>query len=61
MLHIVNKSPLDRNALDSALRMAKAGSTILLIEDGIYAVTKGNKPKARSGSHENRYCQRPVA
>ena len=43
MLHIVNKSPLDRNALDSALRMAKAGSTILLIEDGIYAVTKGNK------------------
>jgi len=43
MLHIVNKSPLDRNALDSALRMAKPGSTILLIEDAIYAVTKGNK------------------
>lgn len=46
MLHIVNKSPLDRNALDSALRMAKPGSTILLIEDGVYAVTKGNKVEA---------------
>jgi len=43
MLHIVNKSPLDRTALDSALRMAKPGSTILLIEDGVYGVTKGNK------------------
>ncbi|MDO8892493.1 MAG: sulfurtransferase complex subunit TusB [Sulfurimicrobium sp.] len=43
MLHIVNKSPLERNALDSALRMIKPGSTILLIEDAVYAVTKGNK------------------
>jgi len=42
MLHIVNKSPLERNSLDSAMRMAKPGSTILLIEDGVYAVTKGN-------------------
>ncbi|MDP1898608.1 MAG: DsrH/TusB family sulfur metabolism protein, partial [Sulfurimicrobium sp.] len=39
MLHIVNKSPLERNALDSALRMIKPGSTILLIEDAVYAVT----------------------
>lgn len=43
MLHIVNKSPLERNALDSALRMVKPGSTILLIEDAVFAVTKGNK------------------
>ncbi|MFH2210891.1 MAG: sulfurtransferase complex subunit TusB [Pseudomonadota bacterium] len=43
MLHIVNKSPLERNALESALRMVKPGSTILLIEDAVYAVTKGNK------------------
>ena len=47
MLHIVNKSPLDRNALESALRMAKPGSTILLIEDGIYAVTKGNNAEGK--------------
>ena len=43
MLHIVNKSPLEKNALDSCLTHAQAGSTILLIEDGVYAVTKGNK------------------
>lgn len=37
MLHIVNKSPFDRNALDSCLRLAASGSAILLIEDGVYA------------------------
>jgi|SRR5574340_608360 tRNA 2-thiouridine synthesizing protein B len=42
MLHIVNKSPSERNALDSCLRMAKKGSTILLIEDAVYGATKGN-------------------
>lgn len=41
MLHTVNKSPLDRNALDSCLAHAKKGSAILLIEDGVYAVMKG--------------------
>ena len=37
MLHIVNKSPFERAALDSCLRLAKTGSSILLIEDGVYA------------------------
>lgn len=37
MLHIVNKSPFDRNALDSCLRLAADGSSVLLIEDGVYA------------------------
>ena len=36
-LHIINKSPSERNALDSCLRMAKPGHSILLIEDGVYA------------------------
>lgn len=40
VLHIVNKSPFDRNALDSCLRLARADSAILLIEDGIYAAQK---------------------
>ena len=40
VLHIVNKSPFDRNALDTCLRLAKADSAIVLIEDGIYAVQK---------------------
>jgi tRNA 2-thiouridine synthesizing protein B len=42
VLHIVNKSPFDRNSLDSCLRLAKADSAILLIEDGIYAVQKNS-------------------
>jgi tRNA 2-thiouridine synthesizing protein B len=36
-LHIVNKSPTDRNSLDTCLRLAKPGSSVLLIEDGVYA------------------------
>ena len=37
MLHIVNKSPSERPALASCLRLAMAGSSVLLIEDGVYA------------------------
>lgn len=37
MLHLINKSPFDRNALDSCLRLATAGSSVLLLEDGVYA------------------------
>lgn len=41
MLHTVNKSPFERNSLDACLRLAKSGSSVLLIEDGVYAATKG--------------------
>jgi len=37
MLHLINKSPFDRNALDSCLRLAQNGSSVLLLEDGVYA------------------------
>ncbi len=37
MLHLINKSPFERTALDSCLRLAKPGDSILLIEDGVYA------------------------
>jgi tRNA 2-thiouridine synthesizing protein B len=37
MLHLINKSPSERNSLDSCLRLAKTGGSILLIEDGVYA------------------------
>lgn len=43
MLHTVNKSPFERNSLDSCLGHAKDGSAVLLIEDGIYAAIKGSK------------------
>lgn len=42
MLHIVNKSPFERNALDSCLRFGRDGSAVLLIEDGVYAATRSN-------------------
>jgi tRNA 2-thiouridine synthesizing protein B len=40
MLHTVNKSPLDRTALKSCIRLAAKGSAVLLIEDGIYGAIK---------------------
>ena len=46
MLHIINKSPLSNGSLDSCLRVAESGS-ILLIEDAVYAATKGNALEAR--------------
>ena len=41
MLHIVNKSPYERNSLESCLRLANKGSAVLLIEDGVYGAVKG--------------------
>lgn len=46
MLHIVNKSPFERNTLDAVLRIAQSGS-LLLIEDGVYAATRGGAAEAR--------------
>jgi len=43
MLHTVNKSPFQANALESCLRFAKAGQSVLLFEDGIYAALKGTR------------------
>ena len=47
MLHIVNKSPAERNTLDSCLRVAQEGGAILLIEDAVYAATRGNEGENR--------------
>ena len=47
VLHIVNKSPYDRNSLDTCLRLARAGSGILLIEDGVYAVRRNTDAAAQ--------------
>lgn len=42
MLHTVNKSPFEKNSLDSCLRFAvRQGHSLLLFEDGIYAALKG--------------------
>lgn len=47
MLHTVNKSPFERNSLDTCLRLAKKGSPILLLEDGVYAAAKGTATTAK--------------
>ncbi len=47
VLHIVNKSPYERNSLDACLRLSRDGSAILLIEDGIYAAQKNSAAAAR--------------
>ncbi len=46
MLHIVNKSPLSNVTLDSCLNTATGGD-ILLIEDAVYAATRGNVAEGR--------------
>jgi tRNA 2-thiouridine synthesizing protein B len=47
MLHTVNKSPFERNALESCLRLAQPGSAILLIEDGVYGALAGTTAAAK--------------
>ncbi len=47
MLHTVNKSPFERNTLDSCLAHAVTGSGLLLIEDGVYAAVKGSPAAQR--------------
>ncbi len=49
MLHILNKSPLETGTLDTVLRLASGGA-LLLIEDAVYAATRGNaaEPKLRA-------------
>ncbi len=42
MLHIVNKSPFDGDSLKACIRLAMAGSTVLLTEDGVYGAMKGS-------------------
>ena len=41
LLHTVNKSPFEKNALESCVRLALKGSSILLTEDGVYGAVKG--------------------
>lgn len=48
LLHTVNKSPFERNALESCLQHAKKGSSVLLIEDGVYGAIKGPSPPSAS-------------
>jgi tRNA 2-thiouridine synthesizing protein B len=47
ILHTVNKSPFERNALESCLKFANSGDPVLLFEDGVYAVLKGTSAEGQ--------------
>lgn len=63
MLHIVNKSPYESNALHSCLRMVRPGQSVVLIEDAIYAATTGNSAQALIAAAQSKqvkfYALRP--
>ena len=46
MLHIVNKSPGERATLSSCLAHVRPGHSVLLIEDAVYAATRGHAAAA---------------
>ncbi len=46
-LHTVNKSPFEKNSLDSCLSYAMAGAAVLLLEDGVYGALKGTSSEAQ--------------
>lgn len=41
-LHMVNKSPFERNAMKSCLEHALEGDGVVLFEDGVYGAMKGS-------------------
>jgi len=45
-LHTVNKSPLERNTLESAITHAVKGNALLMIEDGVYGAMQGTQKSA---------------
>ncbi|MGI9318077.1 MAG: sulfurtransferase complex subunit TusB [bacterium] len=51
MLHTVNKSPFEKNSLQTCLRLSKPGSSILLIEDGVYGALKGSEAATQVTEH----------
>jgi tRNA 2-thiouridine synthesizing protein B len=46
MLHVVNKSPYERDALSTCVGYCQGGDTVLLIEDGVYAAIAAGKAAA---------------
>ena len=41
ILHTVNKSPFEKNSLETCFRIAVEGSSVLLIEDVVYGAMDG--------------------
>jgi tRNA 2-thiouridine synthesizing protein B len=54
ILHTINKSPFEKNSLDTCLRIAGEGSSVLLIEDGVYGAMDGTSLNGKLGDASNR-------
>jgi tRNA 2-thiouridine synthesizing protein B len=47
ILHTVNKSPFERGSLESCIKFASEGASVLLIEDGVFAGLKGSSVESQ--------------
>ena len=54
LLHTVNKSPFEKSSLETCLRIAVEGSSILLIEDAVYAAMNGTALNGKLVDASNR-------
>lgn len=54
ILHTVNKSPFEKNSLETCLRIAVEGASVLLIEDGVYAAMDGTALNGKLSDASNR-------
>ncbi len=54
ILHTVNKSPFEKSSLETCLRIAVAGSSVLLIEDGVYGAMNGTSLNGMLSDADNR-------
>ena len=55
VLHTVNKSPYEKSSLESCMRVAVEGATILLMEDAVYAAARGTAIESRIAEAGNRF------
>ncbi len=54
ILHTINKSPFEKNSLETCLRIAVEGSSVLLMEDGVYGAMDGTSLNGKLGDASNR-------
>jgi tRNA 2-thiouridine synthesizing protein B len=54
ILHTVNKSPFEKNSLETCLRIAIEGSSVLFIEDGVYGAMDGTSLNGKLSDASNR-------
>jgi len=52
MLHTINKSPFEKDSLKTCLRYAEKGSSVLFIEDAVYACKKGTNFEKQIADHQ---------